>query len=100
MSRTRSWVPAEVVSIETRAAVGIHARFRTDDGGEIAIDTGTYAVDGSVMLKIARISGLLDVEEGTGAFVRIRLDEAGLVLAVADMDGGSPVEIRPIGAGA
>ncbi len=100
MPRTNPWIPAELVAIETRTPMGVYARFKTDHGGEIAIDHKGYGVDGAVMQAIARAAGVQDVEEGTGAFVRIRLDEDGLVRAVADMDGGSLVEIQPIAAGA
>lgn len=100
MSRSNPWIPAELVAIETRTLMGVYARFKTDHGGEIAIDHKAYGIDGTVMQAIAWTAGVHDVEEGTGAFVRIRLDEDGLVRAVADMDGGGIVEIRPIAAGA
>lgn len=100
MSRSSPWIPAELVAIETRAPLGIYACFKTDHGGEIAIDAKGYGLDETVMMAIMRTAGVQDVEEGTGAFVRICLDEDGLVRAVADIDGGSVLEIRPIAAGA
>ena len=45
------------------------------------------------MQAIAETAGVQDIDEGTGAFVKLRLDDEGLVRAVADMDGRNPIEI-------
>lgn len=95
MSRTSPWLPAELVALDARPNPGAFARFRLDDGEFLTIDRVHYRLDGPVIQAIADTAGVADVEEGTGAFVKLRLDDKGLVRQIADIDGRNPIGIEP-----
>ena len=93
MSKPKPWVPAELVALDARPSPAAFARFKLDDGGLLTVDRRHHRLDGPTMQAIAETAGVQDIDEGTGAFVKLHLDEAGLVRAVADMDGRNPIEI-------
>ncbi len=87
MPRPKPWTPAELVALDARPNPGAFARFRLDDGEFLTIDRVHYRLDGLVIQAIADTAGVESVEEGTGAFVKLRLDDDGMIREVADLDG-------------
>ncbi|ACS42976.1 hypothetical protein [Methylorubrum extorquens] len=100
MSKPKPWVPAELVALDARPSPAAFARFKLDDGGLLTVDRRHHRLDGPTMQAIAETAGVQDIDEGTGAFVKLRLDDEGLVRAVADMDGRNPIEIELLTASA
>lgn len=94
MSKPKPWIPAELVAMDARPSPGAYARFKLDDGDILTVDRTHHRLTGPTMQAIAETAGVQGVEDGTGAFVKLRLDAKGLVLAVADIDGRNPVEIE------
>lgn len=93
MSKPKPWVPAELVALDTRTLPGTFARFRLDDGEVLTLYRTHHHLTASTMQAIADTAGVQDIDEGTGAFVKLRLDDEGRIRTVADMDGRNPVEI-------
>lgn len=87
MPGSRPWLPAELVALDARQDPGPFVRFRLDDGEILTIDRSRYRLDGPTVQAIADTAGVAGVEEGTGAFVQLRLDEEGMIREVADLDG-------------
>ncbi len=100
MPKPKPWVPAELVALDARPSPGAYARFKLDDGEFLTVDRKHHRLSGPTMQAIAETAGVQDVDEGTGAFVKLRLDDEGLVRAVADMDGRNPIEIELLTASA
>ncbi|WP_408903435.1 hypothetical protein [Methylobacterium radiotolerans] len=87
MPGSRPWLPAELVALDARHDPGPFVRFRLDDGEILTIDRSRYRLDGPTVQAIANTADVAGVEEGTGAFVKLRLDEEGMIREVADLDG-------------
>lgn len=93
MPGSRPWIPAELVALDARQDPGPFVRFRLDDGEILTIDRTRYRLDGPTVQAIAETADVAGVEEGTGAFVTLRLDDDGLDRDIADIDGRHPIWI-------
>jgi len=87
MPGSRPWISAELVALDTRQDPGPFVRFRLDDGEILTIDRSRYRLDEPTIQAIADTADVAGVEEGTGAFVKLRLDDEGMIREIADLDG-------------